>query len=333
MNSIDLASLLVLWIFISLCAACQEEEAVQQDVCEAAFSERLYSSAECLHDPECPFVFISAHRAKCSELPENTLAAINLCVEAGVPMLELDTRMTSDGHVVIMHDDTVTRTTDGEIRFPDRPKTDQLTLAEFQQLGISDYSCDLDNNNGDDQPELCHPPSWRQVLNATRASGTVIFVDLKNASAEAVVREALIDGDQDRIIIFSGNRSELMAAKSVSPEVAVMPRVHSTDELLDLLEESELELTWVHGDPGFVTESEPVLRERGIRMYVNTFLVADHYLFGWSLDRSQEDLKVSAWEALDDIIEEGADGFGTQFGHLYQEYLYPCGFAANTSLL
>jgi glycerophosphoryl diester phosphodiesterase len=69
-----------------------------------------------------------AHRGASSYAPENTLAAFDLALEMGARHLELDVELTSDGHVVVIHDDTVDRTTDGA-----GPVTAQ-TLEELRRL-------------------------------------------------------------------------------------------------------------------------------------------------------------------------------------------------------
>ena len=59
-----------------------------------------------------PFMVI-AHRGASSYAPENTLAAFDLALRMGVRHIELDVDFTSDGHLVVIHDDTVDRTTNG----------------------------------------------------------------------------------------------------------------------------------------------------------------------------------------------------------------------------
>lgn len=60
--------------------------------------------------------FVVAHRGASAVAPENTLAAINTAIAAGIPMVEVDVQLTSDGHVVLFHDRTVGRTTSGRGR-------------------------------------------------------------------------------------------------------------------------------------------------------------------------------------------------------------------------
>lgn len=56
---------------------------------------------------------VIAHRGASSYAPENTFAAFDLAIQMGVTHIELDVHATQDGHVVVIHDDTVDRTTNG----------------------------------------------------------------------------------------------------------------------------------------------------------------------------------------------------------------------------
>jgi glycerophosphoryl diester phosphodiesterase len=56
---------------------------------------------------------VIAHRGASSYAPENTFAAFELAIRMGVHDIELDVEATSDGHIVVIHDDTVDRTTNG----------------------------------------------------------------------------------------------------------------------------------------------------------------------------------------------------------------------------
>src|SRR5215475_8506785 len=69
-----------------------------------------------------------AHRGASGDSPENTIVAFRDAVQAGAQMCELDVQMTRDHHLVVIHDETVDRTTDG------RGAVDQMTLAELKRL-------------------------------------------------------------------------------------------------------------------------------------------------------------------------------------------------------
>lgn len=74
-------------------------------------------------------LMVIAHRGASSYAPENTFAAFDLALRMGACHVELDVDATSDGHIVVIHDDTLDRTTsgsgqapDGEGRVPRRPE-------------------------------------------------------------------------------------------------------------------------------------------------------------------------------------------------------------------
>jgi glycerophosphoryl diester phosphodiesterase len=71
---------------------------------------------------------VSAHRGASAAAPENTLLALEAALAAGADVAEVDLRMTRDGHLVLMHDRSVDRTTDG------RGRVSELTLAEIRRL-------------------------------------------------------------------------------------------------------------------------------------------------------------------------------------------------------
>ena len=69
-----------------------------------------------------------AHRGASGNYPENTLIAFQKALEIGVDEIELDLYLTKDNHLIIMHDSTVDRTTDGT------GAISELTLAEIKAL-------------------------------------------------------------------------------------------------------------------------------------------------------------------------------------------------------
>ena len=62
---------------------------------------------------ELPHPAIIGHRGASAHAPENTIAAFELALRQHADAIELDTKLTVDGHVVVIHDQTVDRTTDG----------------------------------------------------------------------------------------------------------------------------------------------------------------------------------------------------------------------------
>lgn len=76
---------------------------------------------------------VIAHQGGEELRPSNTMASFSHAMELGVDVLEMDVHSTADGELVLIHDDTVDRTTDGTGRVND------LTLAELRQLDAGHY--------------------------------------------------------------------------------------------------------------------------------------------------------------------------------------------------
>ena len=70
-----------------------------------------------------PVPLVVAHRGARGHAPENTLTAAALGYAVQADLWELDANYTKDGKLVVMHDDTLVRTTDVETAFPGRPPT------------------------------------------------------------------------------------------------------------------------------------------------------------------------------------------------------------------
>lgn len=83
-----------------------------------------------LNNPKCNKVFVVSHRGDWRNAPENSLQAIRNCIDMGVDMVEIDLKKTKDGHLILMHDKTIDRTTTG------KGKPADFTLAEIRQFAM-----------------------------------------------------------------------------------------------------------------------------------------------------------------------------------------------------
>ena len=80
-----------------------------------------------------PPVMRIAHRGASGWAPENTLAAVEKALEIGVDLVEIDLRLSADGHAAVIHDRTVDRTTDGT------GIVETLTRDEIQKLDAGSW--------------------------------------------------------------------------------------------------------------------------------------------------------------------------------------------------
>lgn len=85
-----------------------------------------------LTESDSNYIFVVAHRGDWRNAPENSLQAVENCIAMGVDMVEIDVRLTKDSVFVLMHDDTIDRTTNGKGRVA------ELTWPELSQLRLRD---------------------------------------------------------------------------------------------------------------------------------------------------------------------------------------------------
>lgn len=157
-----------------------------------------------------PLIF--AHRGASAWAPENTLAAFRLALEHGADGIELDTKLTADGHVVVIHDQTVERTTGapGVVR--------QMSLAALKAL---DAGCHFSASFAGEKI-----PTLAEVF-AEVGERTLINVEIANYASPgdalpdkigALVREF---GLQDRVMFSSFHPLNLVRIRRQLPQAPV----------------------------------------------------------------------------------------------------------------
>jgi glycerophosphoryl diester phosphodiesterase len=157
-----------------------------------------------------PRPVIFAHRGACAHAPENTLAAFELALTQQADAIELDVKLSSDGYVIVHHDPTLDRTTDGKGRLKDK------TLAELKKLDAGSFFSE--KFTGEKIPTL------EEVFEAV-GKRTFINIELTNYKTprdqlvETVCMLVKKHKMQKRVIFSSFLASNLSKARSYLPEV------------------------------------------------------------------------------------------------------------------
>lgn len=148
-----------------------------------------------------------AHRGARKFAPENTLPSFEKAIEMGMDYVEIDVRATSDGILVLSHDSTVDRMTNG---------TGKIEELKLDQIKALDASAGFDS----DYPAT-EVPSLDEALGVCRGR-TGVYVDLKNAPVPHLI-EALERFDMiENAAVYSG-LAQLIEIKRIRPDLAVMP--------------------------------------------------------------------------------------------------------------
>lgn len=146
---------------------------------------------------------VIGHRGMPSRVDENTLESALTAAEAGADVIENDIYMTTDQHLVIMHDSTVNRTTTGT------GKIETMSLADVRAL----------------KTKSGHPvPTLDEYFTAFKGKRQVHFVEIKSARPEIVdlLRQAVDrHGVRDQLAVISFNTHQLERMREVMPEVSV----------------------------------------------------------------------------------------------------------------
>jgi glycerophosphoryl diester phosphodiesterase len=157
-----------------------------------------------------PQPVIFAHRGACAHAPENTLAAFELALAQQADAIELDVKLTADGHVIVLHDATVDRTTGSHGRVKD------LSLAQLRSLDAGSFYSE--KYRGEKIPTL-------EEVFETLGKRTFINVELTNYDTP---RDHLVEtvcmlvkkfGLQKSVIFSSFFASNLSKARAYLPGV------------------------------------------------------------------------------------------------------------------
>lgn len=151
---------------------------------------------------------IFAHRGASAYAPENTVEAFALAMEQGADGIELDVQMTKDGQVVVIHDETIDRVSDGTGAVRD------YTLEELKKFHFSNHMENYEN---------AVIPTLKEVLDLIKSSNMLLNIELKTGiywypnleeKTMELVKEA---GMEDRVIYSSFNHYSIKKILELNP--------------------------------------------------------------------------------------------------------------------
>jgi glycerophosphoryl diester phosphodiesterase len=152
---------------------------------------------------------VIAHRGFSSAAPENTIAAVRAAIEIKADMVEIDVTLTADGHIVVIHNETLDRTTNGS------GKVFRFTLAELQKLDAGSW---FDPSFAGERI-----PSLDAVLDEVEGR-ILINVEIKSEAvdrgivpmvAAAIQRQGMVD----QVVVSSSSPTALQQMHSEAPEI------------------------------------------------------------------------------------------------------------------
>ncbi|WP_137681333.1 glycerophosphodiester phosphodiesterase family protein [Aurantiacibacter suaedae] len=252
-------------------------------------------------------VMVVAHRGCWREASENSLDAIEACIAAGIDMVELDVRATRDGQLVLLHDTTLDRTTNGS------GPLDQMDSAEVSKLHLRE-------GQGRGAPLTDrHVPTLEQALAAAKGR-ILINLDAKVDLTDQALSLIAEHGDMDQILFKA--EAPLAEVQQYAPWVG---EVNFQPILREPYLASDPEGSIASYDPirpvsyeidvktrAFTPVVAPLIRARCARFWVNS-------LSGRTYDEKQALADPDhVWGAL---VAEGVDAIQTDYPLLLRAYL------------
>jgi glycerophosphoryl diester phosphodiesterase len=207
--------------------------------------------------------FIIAHRGDSAHRPENTLASFASALELGADLVEFDVQLTGDGHVVVIHDPTLDRTTSGSGRVGERSLAEIRALsAGYPQLFGTDYPAE-------------RVPTLVEALAFLRDRGRVM-IEIKPDSVtdeadDGVEARTIADvrraGMEKDVAFLSFSRRALTRCRSLAPEIVRAHLFHQAEVEAVLAGAREAGCDLVLPEKGMLsTTLRDRTREAGLRM-------------------------------------------------------------------
>lgn len=157
-------------------------------VCMLSAQESMQNLVHELKDPNSTRVFVVSHRGDWRNAPENSLQAFQNCIDMGVDMIELDLKKTKDGQLILMHDKTIDRTTDG------KGLPSDYTLAELRKFHLK---------NGLGRVTFHQIPTLEEALNLCKGK-IMINIDKGYDYFKEAYSLLVKTGTIDQVVIKSG---------------------------------------------------------------------------------------------------------------------------------
>ena len=196
-------------------------------------------------------LIVIAHRGNHTNVPENTLASIHEAIKFGIDYVEVDLRTTKDGQLIIHHDGTVDRATNG------KGKVNEHTLAEIKKLQVYNHN-----------HKTHHIPEFHEVLKLCK-NRINIYLDFKDADVAQTWKQIQEAGMEKQIVVYINKKEQYPQWKTIAPKMPLMTsvpdEVKSQDQLTAFLNEVKIDVVDNMVNP----EVKELLHSRNIPVWLD----------------------------------------------------------------
>jgi glycerophosphoryl diester phosphodiesterase len=202
-------------------------------------------------------ILVCAHRAYHKFVPENSIASIEQAIEAKIDIVEVDVNTTKDGILVLMHDNSIDRTTNGKGWISD------FTFAELQQLFLTKEGVVTTHKI----------PTLGEVLSV--AKGKIILnLDIKRVDVAKLYQQLKINKMQNDVFSFIWDKRKIDKILAIDTTYAVLPEVSNKAEMEYYLENVRSKLQHFN-ESSFTSENVAWAKTKDIQIFMNSLWEAD----------------------------------------------------------
>jgi len=216
-----------------------------------------------LEQISCISPWIIAHRGFKKKYPENTLVAFQAAMDTGVPMVELDVTLSRDRKLVVIHDATLDRTTNGH------GSVHEFTLEELKQLDAGSwFHADFAEQRLPELGEVLELVDGRVIINIEIKSNAYEPHHPPDAIEKQVVEMVKKKKLQDSILIssFDSNVLEQISLMEAPPQIALISKHPLERNIVEICKRLNT-FSW-HPDQQIVTLRQVrKLHAAGIRVF------------------------------------------------------------------
>lgn len=269
-------------LFLNLCAI---------NLIQAQETPRFKAINKAFITPDSKVIMIVSHRGTHNDDPENSMAAFRKSIALGIDVIELDVRHTKDDSLVVMHDATVDRTTDGKGAVAD------LTFAEIRKFRLK--------HKGMLTNEIV--PTLQEALNLTNGK---IMVDLDIKTNRVMQITEVVDrtNTTNTAFFFLGKGAYAKMLKEKNVNYKTLVRSHSAADVDSIFAVTKSEA--IHIDPSHYTPAvSSKIKKEGARVWINALGEVDKRAAAGDL------------EAFGMLLKNGANMIQTDYPALLMKYL------------
>jgi len=273
---------------ISLVTACgsnstliQQPTIQKQTVSQFTVNSNYTKIEPKFYNKKYPIAVIS-HRGFSENAPENTMASMVKAYQAGADMVELDVCLSKDGQVVIMHDDTLERTTNG------KGKVEDKTLKELKALDAGSWFSPI--FKGEEIPTL------EEILKFAKGKISVDIEIKENSVKDKIdIEKKVVDivhkyEMDEYVVISSFSNKAVERVKTLDPKIPTAVIIMSNIFNSQVTIASKAKADIINEDSFFVTEDEVQKSQKaGIKVY-------SYIIYGTGPQEIQK------------LVEKGVDG-------------------------